>query len=551
MPHLFVPFRHWASGLRSRLYCVAILAVLPVGLIRLVERSADADRALAGAEVLLSGLADRGVAAAMDVIDDARGTLEILSQVPAIQTYRSPDCGELLTGITKGRAWAITMSVLDASGVARCSTGPDAVGVNFADRPYVQQTILNRAFSVSELLVARVTRRPTVAAAMPVIVNGSLRSILVVTLDLEQLDRAVAQVEHTVEGGVAYIVHPGSAEDGNLVGARLKLGGDDERGLTALQDADGIERIYAVRPLPYTKAKLVVGMPRAKALAKVVERDWRTLAELTAIALLIAAAIGIGGHFLILRPLRALGRAASDWSRGELDARASLPGAPASEFLLLAETMNTMAEHISDRERLLASARDELVGLAFRDSLTEIANRRCFEQQLAEDWELWMDEARQLAIVMIDVDFFKNYNDRYGHQAGDAVLRRVASRIQAASETHDCFAARLGGEEFGVIVQGDEARARVVAELIRASISALNIEHAGSILHHVTVSIGCAAVATESARSSSDIMQAADVRLYIAKKLGRNRIAASAELEGFPESDEVMEDAAPAMLSAA
>lgn len=138
---------------------------------------------------------------------------------------------------------------------------------------------------------------------------------------------------------------------------------------------------------------------------------------------------------------------------------------------------------------------------------------------------------------MIDVDFFKNYNDRYGHQAGDGVLRRVASRIQAASESHGAFAARLGGEEFGVIIAGDEGRARAVAELIRASISSLAIEHKGAPLGHVTVSIGCAAVATESARSSSDIMQAADVRLYIAKKLGRNRVAASAELDSFPDRD--------------
>lgn len=524
------------SSLRARLYCLALLAIIPLGLVRLAERSGEADRAVANASELVSSLADRGLSAAVNVLEEARGTLEVLSHVPAVNKFAARECPEFLAKILESRPWAITITVLDTDAVARCSTGPAAVGVSFADRPYIQQTIAHWLYSVSDLLIARVTRRPTIATAMPMIVDGDLGGVLVATLDLEQLDKAVAQVKNKVVGGVAFLSRPDGEQSlsAELIG-RAKL---SPNGTVVGEGSDGVERIYAVRTLPYTQATLVVGMPVDVALSDVLQRDWRTALEVLALAVLIAAAMGLGGDVLLVRPLHALGRAARDWGAGKLEARAVLPGRPSSEFALLAQSMNAMAERIANREQMLASARDELVGLAFRDSLTQIANRRCFEQQLAETWEGWMDEGRQLAIVMIDVDFFKNYNDRYGHQAGDVVLRLVADRIQSVAEIHRAFAARLGGEEFGVIVSGDESLACAVAENIRAAVHALDVEHMGSKIGRVTVSIGCAAVATESARSTSDIMQAADVRLYIAKKLGRNCVAGSTELERFAASDD-------------
>ena len=527
---------HCPEGLRARLFCLAVLAVLPLGMVRLAERSAEADRALAGASDYISDVADRGVESARNVMDGARGTLEILRNIPVVRNHEGEECSRFLDKVLEGRPWAITLTVLDSDGISRCSTGRDAVGVSFSDRDYVQEAISSRTFAVSRLLIARVTRRPTIAIAMPALEKSRLSSVIVATLDLDRLEATVAKVKTGVQGGVAFIMRDGAKQ--SLDAQIVERAGASRTGVARGFGTDGVERLYAVRLLPYTSARLVIGMPVDEALSTVVQRDWRTAGEIVSIALLIAGAIGFGGDFLLLRPLRALGRAARDWGRGDLAARAVLPAYPANEFVLLAKSMNAMAERIANREQLLASARDELVGLAFKDSLTKIANRRSFEQRLAETWEGWMDEGRQLAIVMIDVDYFKNYNDRYGHQAGDVVLQLVADRIQSSSEVHGSFAARLGGEEFGVIVAGDERRARQVAEEIRASISALSVEHMGSSLGHVTVSIGCAAVATESARSTSDIMQAADVRLYIAKKLGRNCVAASAELDRFSECDD-------------
>ncbi|MDB5652322.1 MAG: hypothetical protein JWL62_3842, partial [Hyphomicrobiales bacterium] len=205
MSQLFLNSRRWNAGLRPRLYCLALLAILPLGVFRIIERSAEADQALASANEQLSGLADRGVNAAMDVMEDARGALEILSHVPAVQTYSNPECHDLLDNIVKSRGWATVMTVLDRSGIARCSTGAEVLGVDFADRPYVQEAILNRKFTVSDLLTGRLTHRATMAASMPVIVAGNLRSMLVVTLDLEEFDQALSQIEKTVPGGVAYL----------------------------------------------------------------------------------------------------------------------------------------------------------------------------------------------------------------------------------------------------------------------------------------------------------------------------------------------------------
>ena len=191
------------------------------------------------------------------------------------------------------------------------------------------------------------------------------------------------------------------------------------------------------------------------------------------------------------------------------------------------------AQQIEKRSRRAFLESRLIAELAQHDVLTWIKNRRVFDEYLPRLWRQAAEDGRALAILLIDVDHFKPYNDRYGHQAGDAVLRRVAQAIQACVRRPLDLVARYGGEEFTVILYDtDGARASNTAEQIRKCIEGLTVEHRGSRAGPVlTVSIGLAVVAPDVGRSPSGAVQLADEALYRAKSKGRNRIELMDEAE--------------------
>lgn len=164
--------------------------------------------------------------------------------------------------------------------------------------------------------------------------------------------------------------------------------------------------------------------------------------------------------------------------------------------------------------------------LAQQDPLTWTKNRRVFDEDLPRLWRQAVRDERYLSVLVIDVDQFKAYNDRYGHQAGDAVLRRVALSIQQQARRPLDLVTRYGGEEFAVILYDtDGAGAVGAAERMRRAIEALAIEHraaqSGGV---VTVSIGVAVVSPTDGRNPFGALQLADEALYRAKARGRNRV---------------------------
>jgi len=164
--------------------------------------------------------------------------------------------------------------------------------------------------------------------------------------------------------------------------------------------------------------------------------------------------------------------------------------------------------------------------LAERDPLTGTRNRRMFDEHLALLWQQAVVNGRSLAILLIDIDHFKAYNDFYGHQAGDKALRQVAQTIQKSVRRPLDVLTRYGGEEFAALlydVDGDEARE--IAERIRVTVGELNIEHRASRpFSRVTISIGVAAIVPTAQRSPGGAVQLADQALYAAKVQGRNRV---------------------------
>jgi len=170
---------------------------------------------------------------------------------------------------------------------------------------------------------------------------------------------------------------------------------------------------------------------------------------------------------------------------------------------------------------------------AERDGLTGLYNRRRFEMNLAFTWEQGLRESRPLALMMIDVDHFKPFNDRYGHQAGDEALKQVANVLAGAARRPLDIATRYGGEEFVVLLfDATHDHAVLVAERILQDVRELGIAHAASEASDVlTVSIGLAHVIPSTGRSMEGLLQIADQGLYLAKDSGRNRIEVMTQAE--------------------
>jgi diguanylate cyclase (GGDEF)-like protein len=169
---------------------------------------------------------------------------------------------------------------------------------------------------------------------------------------------------------------------------------------------------------------------------------------------------------------------------------------------------------------------DLLRSWAYMDGLTGVHNRRHFDEQLAAEWGRAVRSNGALSVVLLDVDFFKRYNDRYGHQAGDDCLRRVAATIKASLKRSGDQVARYGGEEFVCMLpETDLAAAMQVAQTIRQAILALQIEHADSVAAPVvTVSLGVCSKSSSASGSAERLLKLADAQLYAAKGGGRNQV---------------------------
>ena len=172
---------------------------------------------------------------------------------------------------------------------------------------------------------------------------------------------------------------------------------------------------------------------------------------------------------------------------------------------------------------------DLLERMASIDGLTNIPNRRKFDDTLEKELRRAARNGSSLALIMMDIDFFKKYNDYYGHAEGDDCLQRVATAIDSCMKRASDFAARYGGEEFAVILPETNMNEAVyVAEKIRIKVAELNISHATSdVAGHVSISLGVSIVSGSQDNSPVDLIKAADNFLYKAKESGRNRVVSS------------------------
>ena len=230
-----------------------------------------------------------------------------------------------------------------------------------------------------------------------------------------------------------------------------------------------------------------------------------------------------------------------------IDAIMSSPVKTIKGSMIMAEANKTMRQ--SGIRHLIVTDNEEFVGLlspinffkyyeeveeylsdlAINDGLTKIHNRRYFDDILSVEWKRARRERSPLSLIMLDIDYFKKYNDTYGHQAGDETLVKVAKAISETMRRPADIVARYGGEEFVVVLpnvaQEDAAK---LSEIIRAKIEDLEIEHKlSSINKFLTMSLGIASIVPSSDSSPEELLKKADKALYNAKIRGRNCVTVS------------------------
>ena len=207
----------------------------------------------------------------------------------------------------------------------------------------------------------------------------------------------------------------------------------------------------------------------------------------------------------------------------------AIPGDAATQYigtLILAIALSAIAFRGAEITARTLFLEGHLLGeLLDRDPLTGLQNRRSFEERLQRAWMQAQRDGRWVAILMVDVDEFKRYNDLYGHQAGDQVLQRIGRVLLPAGRRPLDVAARYGGEEFVLILHDVTLEhARDLAEHLREQVAALGIAHAASAGAIVTLSIGVAVGQPAVGRTPNGLVQLADEALYEAKAGGRNRV---------------------------
>jgi diguanylate cyclase (GGDEF)-like protein len=533
-----------ALSIRARLMVLALLAIAPllVDRIRLLEAERSERLAVAAQEAL--EIARRNITSQQEGLAAARAMLNVASRSYLAMGARADGCDALLAALIAGVRWIRSLSVAHPDGRIVCSTAPHVAGINLADEGYFQEVRRTGEWTLSDFIAARRPRVPTLIAALPVPAAGEFAGgVLIAGLDpqwIGRLETAVGGRRDAValmidREGTLIASHP-RREDriGRVIAdpALLAAIRTQAAGTITASGLDGVSRIFGFLQVPGTGSHIAIGLAQAEVLGRI-ERERRiAYGQLAFVGALVLFGVWYGGEHLIVRPIRALARSAGQIGEGDRDTSLT-SRAWASEFAPLASALDSMAQRLAAREEELRVANAHLEGLSRIDSLTSLANRRGFDAALEARWARAVALAEPVALLMLDVDYFKLFNDHYGHVVGDECLRRIGDAIAAVAAEGSYIAARYGGEEFVLLLPaGNTAAGIAAAAQVRRAVEELRIAHAAAASGQVTISIGVAALEPTADVTAQTLIEAADAALYAAKREGRNVVVANAA-EGY------------------
>jgi diguanylate cyclase (GGDEF)-like protein len=527
-------------SIRARLMVLALLAIAPVMFERVhtLEAARTERTERANAEVI--DLARRGAEAQQEIIYSVRAFLQIVARVYDRMPFEQSDCNQYLTNLAGNIPWMRALSVAGTDGRIKCSTTNSAIGLNVSDRAHFYLALQSRDFALSDYLIGTIHQAPSLMAGFPVLAeDGSVTAVVIAVINMEWISKLIATATQRAEASVLLIDGGGmliaaSASEENSIGksfadralVRDILARDEGTMTTA--GLDNVRRIFAYVRVPWTQARLAVGVDE-KAVHKGIDREIGiAYLQLVLIGIFVLIVTWLGGERLVVQPIRALVRMVARFGHGDLRVRATQEPW-FSEFEPLAMAFDDMANKLASREEELRIANEHLEEMASLDGLTGLANRRGFDRELERAWQRASSSRQPTSLMMIDIDHFKLYNDRYGHVAGDTCLRAVGETLSLVTLEEAVLVARYGGEEFALLLPGlNLTRATELAEEARKSIEDLLITHAEAPCGVVTISIGVESLVPEKGQTAAILVEAADSALYAAKRGGRNKVVAGA-----------------------
>lgn len=411
--------------------------------------------------------------------------------------------------------------------------------VNVSDRYYFRLAMESKRFAVGEYQVGRATKSPGLNLAYPVLdTDGSVRAVLFVGLNLdafiEPLRQRSAELTRVMtlfdRKGIVLAQQPefrasvGQKSPNPQVLAQMEK---FDRGLFTATDLTGKQRLYAVEnvgmnPDGVAPIRLVVSTPQDMIFADSNRALIHLIVGVLVVALAVLLLAWLGAEVFVLRRFRALLEMAEKVRGGDFGARSGIGGGR-EELSRLGAALDAMAEELQQRDRQLQEALHRLNQMAATDQLTGLPNRRYLWEALGAELMRSRRKQTPLAVMLLDIDHFKDFNDRWGHEAGDLVLKNVTYAIRAVVRGSD-IVARHGGEEFVVVLpEADRDIALARAEAVRREIAGLQLTYGGRSLGNITASIGIA-LSRELHETPEGMVRIADLAMYEAKQSGRNRV---------------------------
>ena len=534
-------------SIRTRLLVLALVAVVPLMVDRARQIEADRAERIAALSENARALARQGAESQRELIIAVKAVVQVVARAYVTLASSSESCSRFLADATSDAPWIAGLSIIGANGRVTCSTAAKSVGLDVTERPYFQRALREKTFIVSADAVGRSRGAVGMIAAVPTLgADGGATGVITAGFELQWIDRIADEVARRPGALMLIFDEQGlvlSAEPGEPNLLRRKLDAPDllramngrEDGLAAAMGPDGVRRSFGFTRLPNSSAFLAVGLDEAEMLRRV-DREMRiAYLQFALIGTFVLFGIWFGGEHLIVRPLRSLARMAVQVGHGNLAVRATRTRW-AAEFAPLASALDAMAQRLTEREHELEIVNAHLDRLTRLDSLSGLTNRRGFDAKLDEEWANSAATSEPLALVMIDVDHFKAFNDRYGHVAGDMCLRTVAEALADAARDATVVA-RYGGEEFALLFAGTSLdRALDRAERLRATVEQLNLTHQAAPRGRVTASVGVASLRARAGESTEILVEAADAALYGAKRRGRNAVVGHSAVTHLAES---------------
>jgi diguanylate cyclase (GGDEF)-like protein len=503
----------------------------------------------AEAQTRLLQAARYGARMQTQAVEDVGNLLKLVAEQRADWAEVPAQCHGRAIQFTQMQSYIAGFAVLRQSGQVVCSQAGPGRGVSLADRQYFRMALRSREVVVGAPAISRITGQPTVPVALrlPLVdtTDPDPPMVLAALIDLSELTFAMSTVLN-LEGaghaghvavldtnGARLVRHP-PAPDGapqppgpirNAVLAALEgmltlPDGNDDLRLVGFAHAGDAGTIYVVSML-------------TSAVTAPADAQFRAVLALAGLAALGGLAMAFWvAHVRVLGPMALLTRVAESVRQGQP------PDLPPhrlpAEFEVLRQAMAGMLHTVERREQSLHQANRDLAHLAERDALTGIANRRAFDEALAALWRDAQADGGTVALAIFDVDHFKRFNDRYGHPRGDDCLRKVAETLGAMPIREGDLAARMGGEEFVLLLPGTETEGAIaVAQRALAALRDRMILHEEGVVNEdgpvgiVTASVGVAACRPCPGLDAAALIAAADAALYCAKAAGRNRVVAA------------------------